>query len=145
MANRSLRFSLAALVVAGLCAGGAIGCGKKAPLDLTITGELKEGDSVRDDDNTFFDTHTFNANEGDTVTVVMTADDPTSLDTYILVANPDGTEAGQNDDCNNSDPAEGSCLTFVATQKGTYSVDANSYDDSTNGAYTLRITSTLAQ
>lgn len=130
---------LLALAFAGFCVLGAVGC-KKKPLDLTITGELKEGDKVREDDNSLYDEHTFSAEKGDVIEIKLTANG-NAFDSYILVANPDGTEAGQNDDCVDGAPEQGSCLTFAATQSGTYSIDVNTYDDTGRGEYVLRITS----
>lgn len=134
-ASTIFQFSALALLLVGAAA-----CSAK-PLDETHTGELTDTDDRREEDNSPYDTYTIRPRKGDRVTVTKTAANPATLDTYLLIGAPDGSEVGQNDDCDPSAPEKGSCLNFEVVHEGAYEIHANALDDSGRGAYTLRITS----
>lgn len=101
----------------------------------TFTGVLEEGDTRREDDNSFQDIVNISLKTGQVVTITMKPTGSTSFDTYLLVSTPDGEEAGQNDDCTDGKPELGSCVTFVATTAGNYRILANGYSETDAGPY----------
>lgn len=126
--------SIATLLVAALAMTTA--CSKKAePISEKHEGTLTDDDNRREEDNSPEDEYKISVKAGANVNVTMTSDE---FDTYLLIAKPDGSEAGQNDDCK-ADPADGSCLTFTAPVSGTYTIYANTADADGRGAYVLNI------
>ena len=109
------------------------------PSTYHFAGTLEEGDTVRDDDGSFEDRFTISIDAQKTVTITMVAQDA-AFDTYLIVGDPDGNEMGQNDDCTEGKPEIGSCVTFMTTKKGVYTVLANSYDAGQTGNYDVNIT-----
>lgn len=113
-------------------------CSKAEPLDETHNGELTDSDEKREEDNSPFDEYEFRVQSGMNVRVEMRS---TDFDPYLMVANPDGSEAGQNDDCTPGD-YELACVEFTAENTGKYTVIANSFSESGRGEYTVHIVTT---
>lgn len=105
---------------------------------IRLTGKLEEGDSLRHDDESFEDQYNVRFEAGDTVRITMTAKN-FAFDTYLLVSDPEGEEAGQNDDCVDGDPAQGSCLAIIVTKTGNYTIHANSFEAGEVGEYDIVI------
>lgn len=112
-----------------------IGCDKS--IDRVIDGELNEESDRRKEDDSRIDFHDMKLDEGVKVSVRMSAE---TFDTYLQVQAPSGGEVAQNDDCQNNDPASGSCVLFTAPEAGVYRIYANAYDHEGVGPYRLEIT-----
>jgi hypothetical protein len=109
------------------------GCSDPQPSDRTLEGELTDTDRQYPQDQSYYDEYTVEAGEGWTITVEMRS---TAFDTFLWLRTPSG-EAAQNDDT----PGMGrdSRIEHFTTERGTYTVWANSYDGTGRGPYTLRI------
>lgn len=126
-ASEPIRDAPRASAVADVAPGGAF--------QQRHEGILTDSDNRREEDNSPEDVYPIDLKAGAVVTVTMTSSE---FDTYILAAQPDASEAGQNDDCGN-DETTNSCITFTAGSKGTYTIYANVADPDGRGAYVLDI------
>ena len=66
----------------------------------------------------------------------------TAVDSYLILAGPDGNKIGENDDAAEGNDAR---IQMVAPSSGTYTVYANTYEAGETGAYTLTISCAKAQ
>jgi hypothetical protein len=109
------------------------GCSEPQPSDRTLQGELTDTDPKVEQDNSPYDEYTVEAGEGWTITVEMRS---TDFDTFLWLRPPSG-QAVQEDDT----PGMGrdSRIELPTTERGTYTIWANSYDGTGRGRYTLRI------
>lgn len=96
----------------------------------TFSGNLASGD-VTNESGKYVDTFTFDAADGQEITVSMRSD---SFDTYLIVDSPNGTTT-ENDDFG---PGL-SQVTLVSDRAGTWTVRATSYSSGTTGAYTVEV------
>lgn len=133
--NLSKPVALSASLLAVLAISA--GCSKKANESFKENhrGELTDSDDKREEDQSPEDPYKLELKSGAVVTVTMKSD---AFDTYVLAARPDGSEAGQNDDCGD-DETTNSCIKFTAMTNGTYTVFANTQDADGRGAYVLDI------
>lgn len=136
MRNSIGLLSFALLVLAG--------CSKPEPISETHQGRIEQGDQVLSIDNSLYDSYSFQAAEGMTITATLVS---TEFDTYVHLIDANGNQLVHNDD--DATMGEGpdgqltnSKVTFVAPSTGTYSVWANAYNAGETGAYTLTITTT---
>jgi hypothetical protein len=85
----------------------------------------------------FADYYAFTAATGDPIRVAMSTS-PTSLDTYLYLLDSAGAPLASNDNC----PGAGlnSCLQFVVTAGGQYTIEATSFTAGAAFAYTLSLT-----
>ncbi len=127
------------LTVSGLMIS-LTGCSNPV-VDMTIQGELAEGDEVYPEDNSYFDVHTFYTRAGYTITIAQMS---TEFDSYTWLVSPTGESLMQVDDAGGDNVATSrdSFIQIEAPQTGNYSVRANSYEGGETGAYTLRIVTT---
>lgn len=116
------------------------GCGDPDPVDETHRGRLEEGDSVLEQDGSFYDEYAFKAAEGWNITVSMNSGE---FDTYLHLIDPDGNQIATNDDVAAGD--SNSRITVTAPSSGEYKVLANSLSGGQTGAYTLTIRAQPAQ
>ena len=124
---RSSRFRPAALPVIVLLLLAAVVVGAQNEI---YEGKLGPGDTKL---GRFFDTYTFNFDEGERVVVDLIA---TDFDALLLAEAPDGTEL-ENDDY--EEDSSSSRLDFIVTDSGEWRIKATSYEDDEQGAYTLKI------
>jgi tetratricopeptide (TPR) repeat protein len=110
--------------------------GNTAPL-LQVEGVLEPGDSTFTDDNSLYDTYTFEAEAGQAVIITLESEE---FDTYLLLENSQGEHIARNDDI--SDDDRNSSIAVVLPQAGTYQVLAGAFDDTQRGAYRLTVTPT---
>jgi len=98
-----------------------------------ISGTLTEESNVLPEDNSYFNSYTFDGRAGQQVVIEMTS---TDLDAYLILLAPDGTSIAQDDDS-----AGGTNSRLVATlpADGTYTILANTYSAGETGNYNLRI------
>lgn len=117
-----------------------VGCSNPV-VDMTIQGELAEGDEVYPEDNSYFDVHSFYTRAGYTITIAQMS---TEFDSYTWLVSPTGESLIQVDDAGGQGPATSrdSFIQIEAPQTGTYTVRANSFEGGETGAYTLRIVTT---
>ena len=130
--KNALRMILAGAAVLALTTA----CGGAKDVDESHTGALTDDDAVWESDGSRYDDYHVRITRGQRVQVAMNSDE---FDTYLMVAQPDGSEAAQNDDCPEPPGTLNSCVDFVAPTSGRYRVIANAYDASGRGAYTLTI------
>ncbi|MEP0546105.1 MAG: PPC domain-containing protein [Rhodothermales bacterium] len=117
-----------ALILLGLLTGFA------APLAAqTYSGTLEPGDATRDFGE-LYDAYSFEAKNGQQVTVRMEGDP--NLDSYLIVRSPSGTE-WNNDDFEGSNISQ---VSIIASEPGTWNVWASAYNSEQRGPYTLVIT-----
>jgi CHAT domain-containing protein/Tfp pilus assembly protein PilF len=107
-----------------------------APL-LQVEGVLEPGDSTFTDDNSLYDTYTFEAEAGQAVIITLESEE---FDTYLLLRDSQGESVAQNDDI--SDDNRNSSIAVVLPEAGTYQVLAGAYDDTQQGAYRLTVVPT---
>ncbi|HEY8470240.1 MAG TPA: hypothetical protein VIL18_11390 [Longimicrobiales bacterium] len=128
--------------------GGSVGDFPHPPCSLippvviggTVTGRLEEGDT-RWTDGTWYDLWSLQLESAATVTISLNADDPSVMDTYLMLYNAAATERiAQNDDV---DSGAGNYNSRIRIElgPGCYIVVANSYSDSPEGAggYSLTV------
>ena len=109
-----------------------VGCG--GAVDETHEGVLEEGDDRQPTDDSLQDTYTFRTNEGYGIDIQMTSSE---VDSYLMLADPDGNKVGENDD---EVPGNNNArISLDAPSSGTYTVFANTSGPGETGAYTLTI------
>ncbi|MEO1148066.1 MAG: PPC domain-containing protein, partial [Cyanobacteria bacterium J06638_22] len=96
---------------------------KQSDAILAESGELSPGDLILEVDNSLYDVYEFSGQQGQTVVISMTSDD---FDTYLGLLGPDGSVVAENDDSNGTTDSQ---ITVALPSSGTYTVIANSYDD----------------
>ncbi|HYG80081.1 MAG TPA: Calx-beta domain-containing protein, partial [Pyrinomonadaceae bacterium] len=120
----------------------------------TLTGSLAATDCIAAQPNrltAFEDIYTFVARAGQRVRIEMSA--TTDLDTYLYLFGPDGSLVRENDDINlgvntnsripdinNPDPDK----FLLLPQTGVYTIAATSFDNSSAGGYTIRLSDNSA-
>lgn len=95
-------------------------------------GALEAGDETRDGSGQYADAYTFEAAEGQRITVTMTSQ---AFDTYLIVRSPTGAES-ENDDAGGTTMSR---LEVVATEGGTWTAVASSFSEGETGSYQLEI------
>ena len=100
---------------------------------LVYEGELSEGDA-QSIFGEYYDMYTFEAVEGEEVTVRMTSGE---LDSKVGVFSSTGFFLGYNDDASDDDP--GSAITVTIPETGSYSIFASSYDATEVGSYQITV------
>ncbi|MEM9452102.1 MAG: trypsin-like peptidase domain-containing protein [Cyanobacteria bacterium P01_E01_bin.6] len=106
----------------------------RAGLLLQEEGFLGQGSSVLQSDGSLYQEHSFFAEAGQQVTVVLESNE---FDTYLILIGPDEQVIEQNDDA-----APGnlnSAITVTLPVTGTYRAIANAYDSSGRGRYSIRV------
>lgn len=98
----------------------------------THTGSLEDGDQTLEGSGEYMDAYTFEAQEGQLITVTMTSD---AFDTYLIVQSPGG-ERTMNDDAGGSDRSQ---VDMVASEGGTWTVVATSFSSGEVGPYEVVI------
>ncbi len=116
-------------VATGLLFGA---CGGE--VNETHTGTLEAGDDIQQSDGSFQDPYTFRTKEGYHIDIQMTS---TAVDSYLMLADPNGNKVGENDDAEAGQ--NDARIQLVAPSSGTYTVYANSYQANETGDYTLTI------
>lgn len=96
-------------------------------------GELAAGDSVVEDDGSFYDAYPVDLRAGWTLRVSM---ESASFDTYLWLISPSGESLVQDDD---GGEGTNSFVEWFVEETGRYTVRANSYAGDMTGPYTLRI------
>ena len=107
---------------------------QKSEVILEQEGMLNDGDLVLPSDESIYDEHTFEGNEGQVVNVILESPD---FDTYLAVFSPTGELLGEHDDI--SQKNTNSQLTITLPVTGTYRVIVNSYDKTGRGKYNLQV------
>ena len=126
-----------AIALSTLIAGGlSFNQSTLAETLIQTQGRLDNRDEQLNDDS-FYETHTFNGQAGQQVSIQLTSSD---FDTYLMLIDPDGQKIAENDDAQNS---TNSAITVTLPSSGTYTVIANSYDNS-SGAYSMVVSSDAA-
>ena len=104
---------------------------------LQVEGVLELGDSIFSEDNSLYDTYTFEAEAGQAVIITL---ESTEFDTYLLLRNGQGESINQNDDISRDN--RNSQIAVVIPETGTYQVLASAYDETQKGAYRLTVNQT---
>jgi len=104
---------------------------------LEVEGALEPGDETLSD-GSLFDVYPFEGEAGQSITIRMESDE---FDTYLILVDAAGEKVGENDD-NGSNT--NSALTVTLPETGTYSVVANAYDETGQGAYQLSVVTVSA-
>ena len=107
------------------------------PVDVSLDGELAEGDAIVPDDRSFYDDYEVVLERGWVIEVSMESEE---FDTYLWLVGPDGRSVVQNDDTGT--PSRGDTDSYFrvpVVETGPHYVRANSYDSSGRGAYRLRV------
>ncbi|MBD2091289.1 tetratricopeptide repeat protein [Microcoleus sp. FACHB-1515] len=100
---------------------------------LRVQGVLEPGDRVLPDDNTFYDEHSFEGRQGETVVIEMSS---TDLDTYLILQAPTGRRIALNDDGGGTN----SRIAIELPITGRYTILANAYaEGDQSGSYTLTL------
>jgi hypothetical protein len=108
----------------------------------TINGTLASGDCRLPADSSFIDVYTFNGTKNQTVSISMTQ--TSSVDPYLFLLAPDGTELDEDDNggglSNAHLPSGKRAFTGVLSANGVYTIYANSALAGQQGTYTLALT-----
>ncbi len=129
-----LWLGLTALMVAGAIAPRAVAQSEEDEMLLQVEGVLEEGDRVSPDDGSFYDTHSFEGQAGQTVLIMMESDE---FDTYLLLADAQQRLVARNDDLNRTTTNSGIVATLP--QDGSYIVVANGLNAENQGRYQLTV------
>lgn len=131
---------LAAVAATGLLLSLA-GCqnllGSQKPVDEVFEAALSTS-GERMEDGSFARIHTVTVPKGHHVSATLVSD---HFDTYLLAIPPDGSQQRENDDCDMTDSAKGSCLDFIAHVGGKWQFVANSYTADESGVYRMTVQS----
>lgn len=111
----------------GLCACGA------EPINETHEGTLETGDTEQTD-GSLMDMYEFEAQSGFAITVQMESEE---LAPYLIVTGPDGQKVGETDD--NNPEARETEVSLVASDGGSFRVQAGAVAAGMTGPYTVRI------
>lgn len=101
----------------------------------TINGQLQPGDqelSFGGGNSSFFDTHTFDTQVGDEVTITMTSGD---LDTFLVLFSPTNQQTQEDGGGGGTDAR----IQFTATEAGQWTIYASTISFGVTGAYQLEI------
>lgn len=127
--------TISSLLALALGFTSLVGCG--GTVDETHQGVLEEGDDRQSTDDSLQDPYTFKTNEGYAIDIVM---ESSEVDAYLMLAGPDGSKVGENND---EVPGNNNArIQLTAPSSGTYTVFANTYRPGESGAYTLTIRAT---
>lgn len=108
---------------------------KQIVIPSEVQGELKQGTSaVLRSDGSLYDAYTFDGKQGQTITIRM---ESSQFDTYLGLLDPEGKIIGENDDAQQG--SNNSAIQVTLPADGKYTIIANGYDRSSQGAYTLRV------
>lgn len=99
----------------------------------TVSGSLATGDGQLAADGSFFDTYTFEGQEGQRVRLLMTS---SRLDSYLILLAPDGRSLIQDDDSGGNLNAQ---IVYTLPSTGRYTVYANAYSSVQSGEYRLEL------
>jgi len=111
----------------------ACSSGPAPRLEQTHEGRLEEGDEVLTRDSCLGDAYTFEARDGEQITLEMSSSD---VDSYLALYDADGHELAVNDD--EQSRRRDSRIEIEAPSDGVFRVVASSFERET-GDYTLRI------
>lgn len=100
-----------------------------------VTGNLQPGDGVGRGFG-YYDEWIYRATVGDSVVITMDAEDPDTLDTYLVVLREDGTEVARDDDGGDGVNAR---VEFRAPATAEYTILAASLFSETTGQYVIRV------
>ena len=75
---------------------------------------------------------------GQTITITMDTGD--GLDSYLVLANPNGFPVAVNDDDDEGTLGVGSRIVFTADATGVYVFEASTFNSLDTGSYTLGVT-----
>lgn len=135
------------IIVAGGGSGAprrATAAGIRIDAGTVVSGALATSDA-RLNDNSYYDEYVYTARRGERITVVMRS---TAFDTYLNVGRMQNGEfvsiQTNDDDANAPEPTQVSRVEIVAPADGPIVIRANSLRASTTGAYTVRVTTTMA-
>jgi hypothetical protein len=112
------------------CGVGVLLVGSLPVAAQTFSGTLAAGDPVRESGQ-FQDTFTFEATEGQEVTVSMRSD---AFDGYLIVESPAGTRTENDDFAPNL-----SQVSLVADQAGAWTIYATAYSSGATGPYEVEV------
>lgn len=134
-----------ALLLTGLCTvllGSASLASMDQPSFITqspertpeiIPGELTASSPILENDGSYYETHTFEGNAGEAITVELTSE---AFDTHLVLISPNGKRLAHDDD-----GAEGtnSRITITLQETGIYTIVVNSFEASQSGHYNLEL------
>lgn len=101
---------------------------------LQKQGNLKSGDSVINDDSSFYDQYTFSGLKNQSIKIYLESQD---FDTYVMLLDAQGNKLAENDD--RGEDSSNSFLHVTLPKQNTYRVVVNSYQPQSQGKYNLRI------
>ncbi|MBZ0117903.1 MAG: hypothetical protein K8H88_12950 [Sandaracinaceae bacterium] len=108
-------------------------CGAE-PVDERIQGTLTDDDRVLAVDQSRYDEHELELEEGWIVTLEL---ESSAFDAYVHLIDPDGRQIAENDDARSG--TTNARIERVAPESGTYRAIANARDATGRGAYVLHI------
>ncbi|MDY7012082.1 MAG: tetratricopeptide repeat protein [Cyanobacteriota bacterium] len=105
----------------------------------TINGRLDSNSPVLSDDNSYYNTHTFEGKTGEQLVIELTSSE---FDSYLILFDPESNQIADDDD-----GGEGNNSRIIVTlpATGTYTIFANSYEAGETGNYTLSWRVTTAE
>ncbi|WP_346294451.1 PPC domain-containing protein, partial [Sphaerothrix gracilis] len=86
-----------------------------------VTGQLNQNSPVREEDGSFYQSHTFQGAANESLTIELSSDE---FDTYLILIGPEGNTIAQNDD---GAGGTNSRITVTLPTTGVYTIIANSY------------------
>jgi len=120
-------------VLFALTAVALTGCGAaSSPSDQEHEGTLEDGDSVISDDDSRYDDYTVEAEKDWTITIEMRSE---AFQPYVWLFAPSGQALVQEAALGDGKVT----IEHTASERGTYTVRANSVDGTGRGAYTIQV------
>jgi plastocyanin len=99
----------------------------------TKTGAIDAADGTAPEYGGLAEPVSFDGEEGDTVEITMTSEE---FDTYLVLADPDGTVVAQNDDGAGSLDSR---IVHTLSQSGSYTIWCSSFSENATGTYELSL------
>ncbi len=101
---------------------------------LETEGALEPTDEVLPSDNSLYDEHTFDGDEGQSITIRLESDE---FNPYVALLGPEGQLIAENDDTSPND--KNATLTVTLPMTGSYRVVVNAHDHKGQGQYLLTV------
>ena len=133
MANRVALVLIILPFLAGILAAPAWSRGEFVRIGDTVFGKLGPDDPVLEEDKRFYDEFILDCNLGKVVTITLHSN---SIDSYLTVTGPDGTE-WENDDYSAASGND-SRISILVREPGYYKITCTSYSQET-GPYELSV------
>ena|GEM_PF-5833597 len=106
---------------------------------IQIEGRLDSSSQKLDDDDTYFNVHTFEGQAGEQIVIDLVSSE---FDAYLLLSDPEGNKIAEDNDGGDDSNAR---VVVTLTATGTYEIVVNTYKPEELGNYTLNLRAALPE